>query len=124
MDQDTPSTTLIAGLGDPRHEDSRFLGLRDRRPILPYGKDRELAAPQPLNATGWHLLAAIFDGTSAHLFVDGAEVAVEIPPFSRVDTLLTIAPNQTLADVPFTHFGGLVAQVTLTPRGLEPRRHP
>jgi hypothetical protein len=120
MDKDTPSTTLIVGLGDLLHEDSRFLGLRDRRPILRFGKGRELGAPQPLDRTGWHLLAATFDGTSAHLFVDGAQAASGTPYLSRLDPLLTIAPTETLVDESFTHFGGLLAQVTLTPEALSP----
>ena len=31
IDPATPATTLLFGLGDPKHEDSRLLGLEDRR---------------------------------------------------------------------------------------------
>ena len=35
-------TTLIAGLGDPAAEDSRYLGLRDGKPALRFGVGNEL----------------------------------------------------------------------------------
>ncbi len=120
MNQDTPTTTLIAGIGTPEHQDSRFLGLRDGHPILRFGKSHELAAPKPIPAIGWHLLAATFDATGTHLFADGAEVATGLPSLARLDPVLTIAPAETLPGESFTHFGGIAAQVTLSPQVLSP----
>ena len=114
----TPRTTLIAGVGDPLKEDSRFIGLVDLHPILRFGKNRELSASKALTGNGWHLLAATFDGTSARLYADGLEVASGTPVLAQVDPVLTIAPDEQLPGEAFTHFGGLVAQVTLSPSVL------
>jgi hypothetical protein len=120
IDQDTPTTTLIAGIGTPDHEDSRFLGLRDGHPILRFGRSRELAASTPISTPGWHLLAATFDATGSHLFAEGAEVATGLPSLARLDPFLTIAPAEPLPGESFTHFGGIAAQVTLSPQVLPP----
>ena len=66
---------LIAGAGDPRDEDSRFFAIVDGRLELRFGHGHSLRATDTLNPSGWHLLAASFDGSEAHLYVDGAEVA-------------------------------------------------
>ena len=116
-----PATTLIAGVGDPEAENSRYLGLRGGRPIVRFGRGQELAGPAPLPTTGWHHLAVTFDGTRAHLFADGVEVASGAPPLARVKPMIVIAPAPaTLAEEGFQHPGGLVAGVTLSPSALTP----
>ncbi len=117
MSDVVPATTLIAGVGDPRSEDSRFLGLRDGRPILRFGKGDELVAGKPVSNTGWHLLAATFDGTRAHLYADGVEVASGAAPLARVQPELMIAPAPGEG---FSHLGGLVAGVTFAPSSTAP----
>ena len=118
LDRRVPDTTLVAGLGDPSHEDSRFLGLRERRPLLRLGKGRELIATKPLTGDGWHLLVATFDQEGPRLYADGAEVAKGLQTMGPVDAELMIAPATNLAGEGFLHFGGEVAQVTVTPDEL------
>ncbi|WP_184217146.1 glycosyl hydrolase 2 galactose-binding domain-containing protein [Granulicella aggregans] len=113
LDQKVPETTLIAGLGDPSHEDSRFIGLRDLKLVLRLGKGRELTASRPLNRNGWHLLTATFAPQGTHLYADSVEVASGSEVVGRVDPQLMIAPAEVLPGEPFIHFGGLVAQVTV-----------
>ena len=55
--------TLIAGVGDPRNEDSRFFAIVDGKPELRFGRNHSLRAADTLNPSGWHLLAASFDGS-------------------------------------------------------------
>ena len=118
LEQNTPRTALIAGIGDPQKQDSRFLGLSDLHPVLRFGKDRELIASKALSSNGWHLLSATFDGTYTRLYIDGVEVAAASPILAQLDPVLTIAPAEELQGETFTHFGGLIAQVTLTPSVL------
>jgi hypothetical protein len=42
----TPLTTLLAGFGDPAQEDSRYLGLKDGKPILRMGHGCRLVRDQ------------------------------------------------------------------------------
>ncbi len=115
-----PATTLIAGVGDPLSEDSRYLGLREGRPILRFGKGQELADGRSLPATGWHLLAATFDGTRAFLYVDGVEVASAAAPLARVLPVLDIAPAKLPRDEGFLHLGGMLSGVTFAPAYTAP----
>jgi hypothetical protein len=88
------TTTLLAGFGDPAEEDSRYLGLRDAKPILRMGIGNGLTGPESINAGGWHFLAATFDGVTARLFVDGREVDHGTPDMGPVqDAELMIAPD-------------------------------
>ncbi len=87
-------TTLLAGFGDPADEDSRFLGLRAGRPVLRLGQGNEVVAPTAVGGTDWHHLAASFDGVTAHLFLDGSEVAAGSPALGPVgDPELMLAPD-------------------------------
>ncbi len=87
-------TTLLAGYGDPADEDSRFLGLRAGKPILRIGYDNEIGAPAAVAGNDWHLLAATFDGVTAHLYLDGNEVSSGTPVMGPVgDPELMLAPD-------------------------------
>jgi hypothetical protein len=116
LSSDTPRTTLLAGVGDPSAENSRFLGLRDGHPFLRYGSTSQLSSTVALPWTGWHLLAASSDGVTATLYVDGKQVASGSPVSGPVAPRLVLAPTAKLSDLPAQHFGGDLAQVTLSPR--------
>ncbi len=127
MEADVPANTLFAGVGDATAEDSRYLGLRDGRPMLRLGRGVMIEAPAPLPRTGWHALAAVYDGVSVRLYVDGREVAQGSPALGPVTPELVVAPSGTHADRPehtsanpleeegYAHFGGDLAAVTLAP---------
>ena len=107
-----PGSTLLAGVGNPLDEYSRYLGVRDGKLIFWMGEDNGLVAPAPLPSAEWHFAAATFDGTVAHLYSDGQEVASGILTLGRVAPVLRMAPE----DLPWTgakHFGGKIAGLTL-----------
>jgi hypothetical protein len=127
-------TTLIAGLGEPADEDSRFLALSAGRPALRFGDANQITAAAPLTASGWHLLTAVCDGARAYLYLDGELAASGSPLLGPVAPVLELAPDflstQESAyrwDQPhlpptvptrlaaWHHFGGQVAGFTLDP---------
>ena len=120
MSDVVPPSTLVAGVGDPLAEDSRYLGLRDRKPMLRLGEGRELVASKPLPPAGWHLLAAVSDGSRVSLYADGLEVASGTATLARVKPELIIAPAELPSRDGLLHFGGLVAQLTFAPAAASP----
>jgi hypothetical protein len=95
-------TTLLAGFGDAADEDSRYLGLQDGKPVLRLGDGNivvgSAAVPGPVAGNGtagdWHFVAATFDGTTAHLFLDGREIGSGEPAMGPVeDAELMLAPD-------------------------------
>ncbi len=126
----TPRNVLLAGVGDPLAENSRFLGIDGGRPMMRYGVGNTLIADSALPAGGWHFLAATSDGTTVSLNVDGKEVARGILLSGAVTSRLVIAPTAAISDLPVEHFGGNLAQVMLRPGSVaqqtlgENARHP
>ncbi|MHB1021092.1 MAG: glycosyl hydrolase 2 galactose-binding domain-containing protein [Acidobacteriaceae bacterium] len=103
-----PATTLIAGVGDPQNEDSRFFGVEDGKLIFRLGKGSSLMGPAISAAKPWHFAAATYDGTEIRLYSDGEEVASGKLLMGTVSAELQMAPE----DVPLAegkHFGGKVA---------------
>ncbi len=87
-------TTLLAGFGDPAAEDSRYLGLEGGRPVLRLGVGNEVMGQTAVRGGGWHFVAATFDGTTAHLYLDGNEAASGTPTMGPVeDAELMLAPD-------------------------------
>ena len=131
LDADTPATTLLAGIGDPAAEQSRFLGFSDHRPIFRMGRNNELVATMPLTKPGWHFLAAVLDGAGAKLYVDGTLAAqgsmllAAVAPELRLGPIVTpllSAPDSDHPqpyELPFEHFGGILAGVELRPELLD-----
>lgn len=131
LDADTPATTLLAGVGDPAAEQSRFLGLAERRPIFRMGRGNEIVSTISLTDPGWHLFAVVLTGTEAQLYVDGTMIG------HGPMMLASVAPELRLAPVfapfvsapdsdrpqpyerPFEHFGGTLAGVELLPEALD-----
>ena len=131
--------TLLAGVGDAAGESSRVLALVDGKPALRLGGGSLLVAQGPIARTGWHQLAATFDGVGRYtLYADGAEVASGTMPSMRVGARLVIAPVPPALPAPhvgddglpapaipetpaFEHFGGSIAELTLMEGALAPR---
>ena len=87
-------TTLLAGFGDPAAEDSRYLGMEAGKPVLRLGVANEVAGQTAVSGKGWHFLAATFDGTTAHLYLDGNEAASGTPAMGPIeDAELMLAPD-------------------------------
>jgi hypothetical protein len=116
LTQETPRSTLFAGVGDAQAENSHFLGMRDGFPILRYGEENFLESTAALPAAGWHQLVATSDGSVVILIVDGKPVGQKALLSGEVAPRLTIAPTAILPDLAVEHFGGDLARVTLLPR--------
>jgi hypothetical protein len=109
-------STLLAGVGSPLEEYSRYFGVRDGKLIFWMGEENGLAATAAMPGAGpnaeWHFVAATFDGVRVHLYSDGEEVATGKPVLGRVSPNIEMAPE----DLPWKgaqHFGGRIAILTL-----------
>jgi hypothetical protein len=111
------SPTLIAGIGDPSEEFSRYLALDSDHVILWMGADNALSGPASLAPGKWHFLAATFDGDRFHLYSDGVQIASGKLDLGSVSPLVQIAPPFSPAPN-WQHFGGTIASLTLVRRGL------
>jgi hypothetical protein len=105
-------STLLAGVGDPLEEYSRYFGVRDGKLIFWMGEDNSLAAAATLSAAGWHFVAATFDGARIDLYSDGQEVASGKLALGRVTPNIQMAP-ENLPWKEAQHFGGRIAALTL-----------
>jgi Exo-beta-D-glucosaminidase Ig-fold domain/Glycosyl hydrolases family 2/Concanavalin A-like lectin/glucanases superfamily/Glycosyl hydrolases family 2, sugar binding domain/Glycosyl hydrolases family 2, TIM barrel domain len=104
--------TLVAGMGDPEEEYSRYLAVDGSHVMLWMGKDNSLSAPVTLSAREWHLLAATFDGQSFHVYSDGTEVADGKADLGSASGILQMAPA-VYPTAEWKHFGGKIAAFTL-----------
>lgn len=127
--------TLIAGLGDPTEEFSRYLAVDGVHAILWMGNDNSLSGPAVLDPEKWHFLAATFDGERFQLFSDGTQVAVGTLDLGSVSPVLEMAPVAprassqaaplqhvpplpAVSNVTWQHFGGAIASLTVLRRAL------
>ena len=112
-----PVSTLLAGVGNPVEEYSRYFGIRDGKLIFRIGENNALAANIALSAAQWHFVAATFDGASVHLYSDGQEVASGQLAIGRVSPNIQMAPDdlpwKDLLGKDASHFGGKIADLTL-----------
>jgi hypothetical protein len=111
------SSNLLAGLGDPEDEYSRYLGVIDGKFIFWGGHGSVLTGNVSPRPAIWHLLAATFDGAITRLYVDGAEVANGKLPFGAVTPELEMAP-EVLPWQDGHHFGGNIADLTIEARAM------
>src|SRR5450432_2594519 len=105
-DEAPKSATLVAGVGDPREEYPRYLGLDAGKVTLWLGKDNSFEAAATLAPGQWHLLAATFDGSEFHLYSDGQQVASGKRDLGSVSAILRMAPPVWGGG---QHFGGKIA---------------
>jgi hypothetical protein len=110
------SLSLIAGLGDPAEEFSRYLALDGEHLILWMGKDNSLSGAAVLTPGKWHFVAASFDGEEFRLYGDGAQLAMGKLDLGSVSPVLAMAPPAPSQD--FQHFGGVIASLTLVRAAL------
>jgi len=109
--------TLIAGLGDPMAEYSRYLALDGNRLLLRTGADASLSANASLSPGAWHFVAATFDGHEFRLFSEGTRIAAGRLDLGSVDAVAQLAPPVS----PWPngkHFGGRIAAFTVLRRSL------
>ena len=109
--------SLVAGMGDPAEEYSRYLAFDSGHAILWMGKDNSLSGSAILVPAKWHFLTATFDGEEFQLYSDGIEVAHGKLDLGSVSAELQMAPV-FLPESNWQHFGGTVASLTLLRRAL------
>jgi hypothetical protein len=109
--------SLVAGLGDPEEEFSRYLALTSDHLILWMGKENSLFATASLAPGKWHFVAATFDGEEFRMYSDGAQVASGKLELGSVSPVLEIAPP-FLSSPNWRHFGGSIAALTVVRSAL------
>ena len=107
-----PGPFLLAGVGNPLEEYSRYLGIRNGKLIFWMGDDKSLAANAVMPAAEWHFVAATFDGAGVHLYSEGQEVSSGKLALGRVGPSIQMAP-EGLGWKGAKHFGGKIAALTL-----------
>ncbi len=108
---------LVAGIGDPTEEFSRYLALDSDQVILWMGKDNSLSGAVALAPGKWHFLAATFDGERFHLYSDGAQIASGKLDLGSISAVLEMAPPGPQTQ-DWHHFGGTIASLTLSRNAL------
>jgi hypothetical protein len=108
--------SLVAGVGTPAAEYPRYLAVDAGKVVLWLGEDNQLTGPANLKPEEWHLLAASFDGSRFHLYVDGQPAASGTLILGSPTALLQMAPSGV--GTPGRHFGGQIAAFTLLRRAL------
>ncbi|WP_169305971.1 MULTISPECIES: LamG-like jellyroll fold domain-containing protein [Acidobacterium] len=107
---------LIGGMGETSEEYPRMLALSAKDVMLWDGADNTLRFPLPggrsIAAGTWHFVAATFDGTQFHVYVDGTEAGHGTLLLGSVSPVLSLAPARGLPGG-FSHFGGLIEGFTL-----------
>src|SRR5579859_7655973 len=111
------SSTLLAGIGDPSEEYSRYLALDPQHFMLWMGQDNILSGPAQLTPGKWNFLAATFDGDQFRLYSSGTQVASGRLDLGSVSPLLQMAPPFSPA-ANWQHFGGTIASLTVLRRAL------
>ncbi|MGC1871455.1 MAG: LamG-like jellyroll fold domain-containing protein [Acidobacteriaceae bacterium] len=110
--------TLVAGMGDPLEEYARYFALKGGRLVFRSGAANSLETSSTVAPMAWHLLAATFDGTVTHIYLDGNEVASGKLMFGQVSPVLEMAPPIS----PWndgSHFAGKIASFTWMPQLLD-----
>lgn len=109
--------SLIAGVGSPEDEYSRYLGMDGDKLILWAGKDSSLSGAAPLGTGRWGFIAATFDGQEFALYAEGKRVANGKLDLGSVKNVLLLAPS-SLPWPNGKHFAGKIAGLTLLRKGL------
>jgi hypothetical protein len=117
MDEAPKGAVLIAGVGDPSEEYSRYLGVDGAKLFYWGGKDASFSGVAELAPGKWQFVAATFDGQEAVLYANGAKLASGKLDAGRVGPLLVIAPAQFPAQEN-RHFAGKIAGLTVLRRAL------
>ncbi len=110
-------STLVAGVGDPEEEFSRYLALSSEYLTLWMGKDNTLSGRAALPPGKWHFIAATFDGIEFRIYSDGAQLASGKLDSGSVSPVLELAPP-SLPSPSWRHFGGAIASFTALRRAL------
>jgi hypothetical protein len=117
MDEVPNGAVLIAGVGDPGDEYSRYLGVDGGKLFYWGGKDATFSGAAGLAPGKWQFVAATFDGQEVQVYGNGMKVVGGKVDAGRVAPLLVISPAQFPAQEN-RHFAGKIAGLTVLRRTL------
>jgi hypothetical protein len=103
---------LIAGVGDPGEEYSRYLGVDGEKLFYWGGKDATFSGTAGLALGKWQFVAATFDGLEVQIYANGVRVAGDKLDAGRVSPLLVMAPAQ-FPTQENRHFSGKISGLTV-----------
>jgi hypothetical protein len=104
---------IVSAIGNVSSGNWRGISLTDGTLTLTLGPT-SLHTSTALESNRWYALAAVYDGATAHLYLDGQELEHKPAATTRVQPSLQLAP----ASLPRSHFGGSLANWTLVPGAL------
>ena len=112
MEEAPKGAVLIAGVGDPGEEYSRYLGLDGEKLFYWGGKDATFSGTAGLALGKWQFVAATFDGLEVQIYANGVRVAGGKLDAGRVSPLLVMAPAQ-FPTQENRHFSGKISGLTV-----------
>ena len=110
-----PGDVIVAALGDAARGEWRGLALVDGAPSFETESAPLLHTAAALEPGRWYAIAAVFDGRTARLYVDGREQGAQAASTVTVPASLELAPSSAGAR---PHFGGSLAEWSLLPTAL------
>ena len=109
-----PGEAIVSAIGNPTSQSWHRLTLKNGTLSLVVGTT-SLRSNVALDIGHWYAIAAVYDGSVAHLYLDGRELAAAPATTSAVAPTLELAPVSS-SDA---HFGGSLAEWTLLPSALD-----
>ncbi len=104
---------IVSAMGLPSPGKWRGIALSDGTLSLVAGP-LSLRTSTALDVDRWYAVAAVYDGSFAHLYLDGRELAAAPAATQRVEPYLQLGPVSARD----AHFGGSLAEWTLSPAAL------
>jgi hypothetical protein len=112
-----PGEVIVAAVGDVDGGAWRGVVLLNGALSFEAGSAPALHTDAVLEPGRWYAIAAVFDGTAIHLYLDGRELGAQAVATLRIRPSIELAPaSAAVGGRP--HFGGSLAQWTLVPSAL------
>jgi beta-galactosidase/beta-glucuronidase len=112
-----PGEAIVAALGDAQGGTWRGVELMDGTPSFVVGPRSVLRGGGALEPGRWYSIAAVFDGTTARLYLDGRELDAQAASTARVRPSIALAPVSRAPKLR-PHFGGSLAEWSITAAAL------
>jgi hypothetical protein len=106
---------IVSAVGNVSSGNWRGVSLSDGTLSFVVGST-SLRTTRVLENAHWYAVAAVYDGSTAYLYLDGQELARGLATSAQVPPTLELAPAS--ASLQWPHFGGSLAQWTLVPAAL------
>jgi Exo-beta-D-glucosaminidase Ig-fold domain/Glycosyl hydrolases family 2/Glycosyl hydrolases family 2, sugar binding domain/Concanavalin A-like lectin/glucanases superfamily/Glycosyl hydrolases family 2, TIM barrel domain len=104
---------ILSALGEASKGNWRGIAVSDGSLSLIAGPS-SLHTGAALESNHWYAVAAVYDGSIGHVYLDGRELAAVPMTTSRIAPYLELAPVSSQG----AHFGGTLANWTLSPAAL------